>query len=167
MPGPHQASGLSKEIGARTLFRDVSFKLDRGDRMTLSGRNGSGKTTLLRMIAGEAGLDAGTISSGRGVRIALHDQRPPRSDGEPARVRRRGLDWIAAIEEELARLERRMAERRRRTRRTLSAYADAQGRLEHAGGYRWRDSVDAALRGLGLRERRARSPARRASRAAS
>ena len=33
---------------------------------------------------------------------------------------------------------------------TLAAYADAQGRLEHAGGYRWRDGVDAALRGLGF-----------------
>ena len=33
---------------------------------------------------------------------------------------------------------------------TLAEYADAQGRLEHAGGYRWRDNVDAALRGLGF-----------------
>ena len=42
---------------------------------------------------------------------------------------------------------------------TLSAYADAQARLEHAGGYRWRDSVDAALRRARLRRSRARPPA--------
>ena len=108
-----QASGLTKHIGGRTLFSDVSFKLDRGERMTLSGRNGSGKTTLLRMIAGEAGLDAGTIAFGKGTRVALHDQRPPRSDSTLREYVTGGLDWIAAIERELGELEAKMVERRR------------------------------------------------------
>ena len=73
-------SALTKMIGDRTLFEDVSFKLERRDRMTLSGRNGSGKTTLLRILTGEAGKDGGAISFGKGVRVALHDQRPPRGD---------------------------------------------------------------------------------------
>jgi ATP-binding cassette subfamily F protein 3 len=117
--------------------------------MTLSGRNGSGKTTLLRTLAGEAGLDAGSISTARGVRIALHDQRPPRSSASLREYVGEGLAWIAAIEQELARLERRMADGDA-GEATLAEYADAQGRLEHAGGYRWRDSVEAALRGLGF-----------------
>src|SRR5215208_5093438 len=104
------ASGLSKHVGARPLFADVSFKLERGDRMTLAGRNGSGKTTLLRTIAGEAGLDAGTVSFGKGSRIALHDQRPPRGDSTLRDYVTEGLQWIAAIEEDLGRLERRMAD---------------------------------------------------------
>jgi ATP-binding cassette subfamily F protein 3 len=144
------ASGLSKHVGARPLFAEVSFKLERGERMTLAGRNGSGKTTLLRTISGEAGLDAGTISLGKGVRVALHDQRPPRGDSTVRAYVTAGLDWIAAIEDELGRLERRMADGIA-DEATLAAYADAQGRLEHAGGYRWRDSVDAALHGLGFR----------------
>ena len=57
------ASGLTKAIGARTLFADVSFRLERGDRMTLSGRNGSGKTTLLRILAGEAAVDGGRVAT--------------------------------------------------------------------------------------------------------
>ncbi len=145
------ASGLSKHVGARPLFGDVSFKLDRGERMTLAGRNGSGKTTLLRTIAGEAGLDGGTISLGKGVRVALHDQRPPRADSSLREYVTEGLQWIAAIEADLARLERRMADGVA-DEATLAAYADAQGRLEHAGGYRWRDGVDAALHGLGFRD---------------
>ncbi len=143
------ASGLVKHVGARPLFAEVSFKLERGERMTLAGRNGSGKTTLLRTIAGEAGLDAGTISTGKGVRIALHDQRPPRRAASLRAYVTEGLEWIAAIEAELGRLEARMADGVADAA-TLSAYADAQARLEHAGGYRWRDSVDAALRGLGF-----------------
>jgi ATP-binding cassette, subfamily F, member 3 len=144
------ASGLTKHIGGRTLFADVSFKLERGDRMTLTGRNGSGKTTLLRILAGEASLDRGRVSTGRGTRIALHDQRPPRTGASLREYLTADLDWIVAIERELERLERVMAEAADEA--TLSAYADAQARLEHAGGYRWRDGVDAALRGLGFVE---------------
>jgi ATP-binding cassette subfamily F protein 3 len=144
------ASGLTKRIGARTLFAQISFKLDRGDRMTLSGRNGSGKTTLLRVLAGEASPDEGTISFGRGTRVALHDQRPPRSDLTLREYVSSGLAWILDIERELEALEARMAESADAD--TLDAYADAQARLEHAGGYRWRDGVAAALHGLGFED---------------
>jgi ATP-binding cassette subfamily F protein 3 len=144
------AVGLTKHIGDRTLFADCSFKLERGERMTLSGRNGSGKTTLLRILAGEAGLDGGTVATGRGVRIALHDQRPPPADSTLREHVTAGLGWIEAIEADLARLEGLMA--RSASDETLAAYAEAQARLEHAGGYRWRDGIEVALRGLGFGE---------------
>ncbi|MGI9021001.1 MAG: ABC-F family ATP-binding cassette domain-containing protein [Solirubrobacterales bacterium] len=144
------ASGLTKSIGARTLFRGVSFKLEPGERMALSGRNGSGKTTLLRTLAGELGLDAGTISMRSGARAVLHDQRPPRLEEMSLReYALSGLGWIAEIEDELARLEARMAEGES-SAPTLDAYARAQGRLEHAGGYRWREAAIASARGLGF-----------------
>jgi ATP-binding cassette subfamily F protein 3 len=119
--------------------------------MTLSGRNGSGKTTLLRVLAGELGLDAGTVATGRGVRVALHDQRPPRGDLTLREHVGAGLSWILEIEAELERVEGRMANGPA-DQAILDSYADAQARLEHAGGYRWRDGVIAALRGLGFDE---------------
>ena len=144
------ASGLTKNIGARTLFSGVSFKLTPGERMALSGRNGSGKTTLLRILAGESGLDAGSVSMRSGVRVVLHDQRPPRSDSTTLREYvLTGLGWILEIEEELAELERRMSAGESGDD-VLGAYARAQGRLDHAGGYRWRDAATAAVRGLGF-----------------
>jgi ATP-binding cassette, subfamily F, member 3 len=119
--------------------------------MTLSGVNGSGKTTLLRILAGELTPDAGQVALGKGVRVALHDQRPPRGDGRSLRdYVLTGLDWVLAIERDLARLEERMAESADAA--TLAAYADAQARLEHAGGYRWRDRARATIRGLGFGE---------------
>src|SRR5947209_15287540 len=72
------ASDLGKDIAGEPLLRGISFKLERRDRMTLSGRNGAGKTTLLRMLAGEASIDSGELMLAKGVKIALHDQRPPR-----------------------------------------------------------------------------------------
>ena len=60
------------------LLRGISFKLERRDRMSLSGRNGAGKTTLLRMVSGEASIDGGELVLAKGTKVALHDQRPPR-----------------------------------------------------------------------------------------
>src|ERR1700749_4039335 len=72
------ASDLAKDMAGEPLLRGVSFKVERRDRLTLSGRNGSGKTTLLRMLAGETSVDFGELVLAKGTRIALHDQRPPR-----------------------------------------------------------------------------------------
>src|ERR1700689_4642825 len=72
------ASDLAKDVAGEPLLQGISFKLERRDRMTLSGRNGAGKTTLLRMLDGEASVDGGELVLGKGVRVALHDQRPPR-----------------------------------------------------------------------------------------
>src|SRR6201995_2894434 len=72
------ASDLQKYIAGEPLLRGVSFKLERRERMTIAGRNGAGQTTLLRFLAGGTSLDRGELSIAKGVRIALHDQRPPR-----------------------------------------------------------------------------------------
>src|SRR5260370_19620528 len=68
---------MHKDIAGEPLLTGVSFKLERRERMTIAGRNGAGKTTLLRMLAGETSIDRGELSVAKGVRIALHDQRPP------------------------------------------------------------------------------------------
>ncbi len=61
------ASRLRKEIAGEPLFDGVSFKVERRDRLALSGPNGSGKTTLLRLCAGLAAPTSGTleVSAGR------------------------------------------------------------------------------------------------------
>jgi ATP-binding cassette subfamily F protein 3 len=145
------ASDIGKDIAGAPLLRGVSFKLERRDRMTVSGRNGAGKTTLLRLLAGEASLDAGELVLGKGVKVALHDQRPPRERGMPLReyVLSGGRDLVA-IEKELEALEQAMAAGAHDDA-TLARYSDAQARLEHAGGYGWRDRALQTLRGVGFR----------------
>ena len=144
------ASDLAKDIAGEPLLRGISFKLERRDRMTLSGRNGSGKTTLLRMLAGEASIDGGELVFSKGIKVALHDQRPPREQNLSLRdYVLSGAAELVAIERELAELEQAMAGGAH-DEQTLSRYADAQARLEHAGGYTWRDRALATLHGLGF-----------------
>jgi ATP-binding cassette subfamily F protein 3 len=146
------ASDMGKDIAGAPLLRGVSFKLERRDRMTVSGRNGAGKTTLLRMLAGEASIDAGELVLGKGVKVALHDQRPPRERRLSLREYvLSGARELVTIERELDALEQAMAGGAHDDA-TLSRYADAQARLEHAGGYGWRDRALQTLRGVGFRE---------------
>jgi ATP-binding cassette, subfamily F, member 3 len=146
------ASDMGKDVAGEPLLRGISFKLERRDRMTLSGRNGAGKTTLLRMLAGEASIDFGELVLGKGAKVALHDQRPPRERGLSLRdYILSGAPELVAIEQELATLEQAMAGGAH-DEATLERYSRAQARLEHAGGYGWRDRALATLRGLGFGE---------------
>jgi len=146
------ASDLGKDIAGEPLLRGIAFKLERRDRMTLSGRNGAGKTTLLRMLAGEASIDFGDLVVAKDVKVALHDQRPPRERALSLRdYVLSGARELVAIEAELAELEQAMAGGAH-DERTLGRYSEAQARLEHAGGYRWREEALATLHGLGFRD---------------
>jgi ATP-binding cassette, subfamily F, member 3 len=143
------AISLDVYVGGKLLFEDVGFKLEAGERMTLSGRNGAGKSTLLRVLAGELAPDAGSLSVQRGARVALHDQRPPReSEATLGEYVFSGRTDMLETEAELARLEKQMADGGGEA--TMQAYAAAQQRLEAGGGYRWRDDVLAILHGLGF-----------------
>jgi ATP-binding cassette subfamily F protein 3 len=145
------ASGLGKEFAGDPLFEGVSFSVGRKDRLSLAGPNGAGKTTLLRGIAGEISL-AGELAFAKDTRMALHDQRPPRDLGLTLREYAfTGARDLIALEEELRRLEAAMASGAHDAA-TLRGYADAQARLEHAGGWAWRDRAAAAVRGLGFTE---------------
>ena len=145
------ASDLGKDIAGEPLLRGISFKLERRDRMTLSGRNGAGKTTLLRMLSGEASIDVGDLTLAKDTKIALHDQRPTRERDISLRdYVLSGARELVAIEQRLAELEQAMAAGAHDDG-TLGRYAEAQARLEHAGGYGWRDRALSALHGLGFR----------------
>jgi ATP-binding cassette subfamily F protein 3 len=142
------ASDLSKDIAGSPLLRGVSFKLERRERLTVAGRNGAGKTTLLRMLAGETSVDGGELSFEKGCKVALHDQRPPRDRDLTLRDYVLGgcADLIAA-EADLVRLAQEMADG---SEAAFEAYSRAEARLEHAGGWTWRDRATAMVRGLGF-----------------
>jgi ATP-binding cassette subfamily F protein 3 len=146
------ASNLRKELAGSLLFEGVSFSVERRDRLALSGPNGAGKTTLLRMLTGESERHGGELSFAKGTRIALHDQRPPLQHGLSLReYALSGARDLIDTEDELRALEQAMASGDHGPA-TLRRYADAQARLEHAGGYTWRERAAGTLRGLGFAE---------------
>lgn len=65
---------LSKSFGASVLFQNVSFKINRRERVGLVGRNGHGKTTLFRILSGQEEPDAGHIAIPKNYRIGYVKQ---------------------------------------------------------------------------------------------
>ncbi|MFI4936081.1 MAG: ABC-F family ATP-binding cassette domain-containing protein, partial [Caulobacterales bacterium] len=69
-----EAKGLSKAFGGRTLIKNFSTRIQRGDRLAVVGPNGAGKTTLVKLLLGELAPDAGSVKLGTGLQIAYVDQ---------------------------------------------------------------------------------------------
>ena len=70
------AEKLSKSYGPKTLFRDLTFGISRGQKVALVGRNGCGKSSLFRILAGKDQPDEGMVSMRRGIQVEFLDQSP-------------------------------------------------------------------------------------------
>ncbi len=67
---------ISKTMGEKSLFKDISFGIEEGQKAALIGVNGCGKSTLLKMIAGVETIDQGSISKNNAVKISYLGQTP-------------------------------------------------------------------------------------------
>ena len=91
-----ELSRVTKSFGGRTLVRDLTLRIMRGDRLGLIGANGAGKSTLLKLILGTLAPDSGTVRLGTKLRIAYFDQLREQLDGERtlAETISPGSDWV-------------------------------------------------------------------------
>ena len=90
------AEKVTKRFGERTIIKDFSLRIQRGDRIGLVGANGSGKTTLLKLLTGEMPSDEGTVTLAKTLHGVMIDQQ--RSLLAPEKrvrdVLAEGGDWI-------------------------------------------------------------------------
>jgi ATP-binding cassette subfamily F protein uup len=70
-----EAESVTKSFGGPTVVRDLSIRIQRGDRLGIVGPNGAGKTTLLNLLTGALAPDAGTVRLGANLQMVTLDQR--------------------------------------------------------------------------------------------
>ncbi|HTH28621.1 MAG TPA: ATP-binding cassette domain-containing protein [Sphingobium sp.] len=90
------AEHVTKRFGDRTIIRDFSLRIQRGDRIGIVGGNGAGKTTLLRLLTGELEPDEGSITRAKTLDgIVIDQQRSLMAPEKRVRdVLAEGGDWI-------------------------------------------------------------------------
>ena len=69
-----EVDGVSFAYGQRSIVRDFSTSIMRGDKVGIIGPNGAGKTTLLRILLGQLQPDAGSVRLGTNLQVAYFDQ---------------------------------------------------------------------------------------------
>jgi ATP-binding cassette subfamily F protein 3 len=162
------ARDLTKSFGGRAVLRGLDLDVPDGARIGVLGPNGGGKSTLLRILAGLEQPDAGTVTRRRGLVHAFLPQLVPGDERDALATVRDARPELAALQDDLARAEARLAAPE------LAADLGAMGRaLAHqerllarwaeAGG----DSADGEarhhLRALGLDDAAIRRPTRELS----
>ena len=144
---------LEIRIGARLLMENVSFRVDKGDKVGLVGRNGAGKTTMTRALAGEGQPTGGTIT--RTGEIGYLPQDPRAGDPEQlARTRildARGLGKIVIDMEratiEMGSTDPAVAEK------AMERYGRLTDRFQALGGYAAEAEAAAIASNLSLPDR--------------
>ena len=68
------AENLTKSYGVKTLFRDITFHINEGDKIAIVAKNGSGKSTLLKILMNKEISDSGTVVINKDIQVVLFDQ---------------------------------------------------------------------------------------------
>jgi ATP-binding cassette, subfamily F, member 3 len=154
-------NSISKYLGKRELFKNVSFHIHPGERIGLIGPNGCGKSTLFHIVLGDLEPDSGMVSKTRNLRIGYLPQ-----DSIPAKdksILSRATDVHEEAEDlrsELESLQRDLDSVKDQDALTslASRHAQVLERLEHLVGYDFEARAAKILEGLGFKERQFHSP---------
>ena len=104
--------GLTVEFGGFTLFDDVSFVVNKKDRIALVGKNGAGKSTMLKIFAGLQTPTSGTVSVPKETTIGYLPQQMQLTDSRTVREEaEQAFGHIREMEKEIERLNLELAER--------------------------------------------------------
>ena len=133
---------ISKSLGDRTLFTDIGFGIEEGDKIGLIARNGTGKSTLMSIIAGVQSPDSGQVVCRNGLRIGYLPQQPEFSAGST--VLSAAMEHSGDIASTVLAYENAIATDNREAIHTLTASMDA------ISAWDYKDKLHQVLGQLGL-----------------
>ena len=148
-------SNLSISFQGETLFSDVAFMLNGGNRVGIIGKNGAGKSTLLKILSGEIQPDTGNIALEKNAKIGYLKQDIDFVQGRTVLEEAyQAFTNLMSLEEELDKIHLEMTER---TDYESESYNDLLIRLHEVthqyeiyGGYTYKGDTERILSGLGF-----------------
>ena len=147
--------GLTVEFGGFTLFDDVSFVVNKKDRIALVGKNGAGKSTMLKIFAGLQSPTSGTVSIPKETTIGYLPQQMQLTDSRTVREEaEQAFGHIQEMEKDIERLNLELAERTDYETESYQKLIDKVTHLsEHfqlMGGSNYHAELERTLIGLGF-----------------
>ena len=145
---------ISKSYGTDIIIEDVSFGVEKGDRVGIVGPNGSGKTTLLSIISGELEPSSGNIYIRSDMTLGYLKQKNHFfAGGTVIREAEKTFEHFFRMEKELEDLQNKISDHTRPDfDRCLAAYTSLIEEYEKQGGYTYRSELAAVLRAMGFSE---------------
>ncbi len=147
--------GLKVEFGVTPLFQDVSFVINRKDRIALVGKNGAGKSTMLKILSGLQQPTAGVVAVQRGITIGylpqvmiLSDTRTVMAEAEMA------FEHIFELQDKLAKMNQELADRTdyesESYHELIDSFTHENERFLMMGGTNYKAEIERTLTGLGF-----------------
>ncbi len=138
---------IAVHYGHQDVLTNVTFRVNKGDRVGVVGPNGSGKSTLFKIVLGEMSTDTGELIIESNPRIGFTRQNPAPDTPEETLLEYslRGIPGLSEMEAEMMALEGDLADPQKMRR-----YGELQEKFEHLGGYDIETRVKIALGGLGF-----------------
>ena len=140
---------ISVHYGLQDVLTNVSFRVNKGERVGVVGPNGSGKSTLFRIILGEMSTDHGELVIEEKPRIGSTRQHPEPDTPDETLLEysMRGIPGFHELEQRMRALEEKLDSG---DPNVLKEYGEVQTEFEHLGGYDLETRVKVALGGLGF-----------------
>lgn len=144
------------DFGGTNLFHDVSFIINKKDRVALVGKNGAGKTTLLRILAGERTPGEGAVSRQRNITVGYLPQVMNLKDGRTVfEEAETAFEHIHEMEQQLENLNNELASRddydSEEYHTIIEDYTHLNEQYTMMGGSHYEAEIERALTGLGFR----------------
>lgn len=143
-----KAENITKTLGGNTIFTNLSFEVNTGERVAIVGRNGCGKTTLFKVLAGIESLDEGRIVKAKGQTIGYLHQIPNFKEIKVFDVLSQAFTKLHEMKERLSVLEQKMAIEL--SDKVLAQYGDVLEQYQLAGGYEIEAKIASIANGLKL-----------------
>ena len=140
---------ISVHYGLQDVLTNVSFRVNKGERVGVVGPNGSGKSTLFKIILGEMSTDHGELVIEEKPRIGSTRQHPEPDTPDETLLEysMRGIPGFHELEQRMRALEEKLDSG---DPNVLKEYGEVQTEFEHLGGYDLETRVKVALGGLGF-----------------
>ena len=151
---------ISVSLAGRSIFTDLDWELQHGQRVGLVGPNGAGKSTLLKIMAQELAEDAGNIFRKSGLTWGRLEQEPLLPTGRTVwQEALTAVPALAQLEAEMARLEARMGEPEvynnpDKLTRVMNTHEKVMHQYEQLDGSRYQSQLRETLHRLGFDEAR-------------